>query len=209
VEYFLTREQQLIKKLAKRISDEAISKVAIEYDEKGIFPRDILDILSYTELSGVYIPKEYGGFGGGVFEMCLVVEELSRNCGGIAVSYAASALGAYPIMLFRSDHQKSKYLTKIANGQMIAAFALTEADAGSDVSSIKTRAEKTGDYYILHGNKHWITNGGEADIYIVFAITDKSKGARGISAFIVEKGYDGFYFGKKENKMGIDRKSVV
>lgn len=209
VEYFLTPEQQTIKKLAKRISDEVISKVATEYDQKGIFPRDILDLLAYTELTGVYIPKEYGGFGGGVFEMCLVVEELSRNCGGIAVSYAATALGAYPIMLYGNETQKQKYLSRIAKGEAIAAFALTEADAGSDVSSIKTRAEKKGDYYILNGNKHWITNGAEADIYIVFAVTDKTKGPRGISAFIVEKGYEGFYFGKKEDKMGIRASSTT
>lgn len=130
MDYFLSEEQKVIKRLAKRISDEVISKVAGKYDKEGIFPRDILDLLAYTELTGVYIPKEYGGFGGGVMEMCLVVEELSRNCAGIAVSYAASALGAYPIMLYGTQEQKEKYLTKIARGEAIAAFALTEADAG-------------------------------------------------------------------------------
>lgn len=205
----MSEEQKVIKRLAKRISDEVISKVASKYDKEGIFPRDILDLLAYTELTGVYIPKEYGGFGGGVMEMCLVVEELSRNCAGIAVSYAATALGAYPIMLYGTESQKKKYLTKIAKGEAIAAFALTEADAGSDVSNIKTIAEKDGDFYILNGNKHWITNGKEADIYVVFAVTDKSKGPRGISAFIVEKGYDGFYFGKKEDKMGIRASSTT
>lgn len=209
MDYFLSEEQKVIKRLAKRISDEVISKVAGKYDKEGIFPRDILNLLAYTELTGVYIPKEYGGFGGGVMEMCLVVEELSRNCAGIAVSYAATALGAYPIMLYGTQEQKKKYLTKIAKGEAIAAFALTEADAGSDVSSIKTVAEKDGDFYILNGSKHWITNGGEADIYVVFAVTDKSKGPRGISAFIVEKGYEGFYFGKKEDKMGIRASSTT
>ncbi|WP_039766510.1 acyl-CoA dehydrogenase family protein [Caldicellulosiruptor sp. F32] len=209
MDYFLSEEQKVIKRLAKKISDEVISKVAGKYDKEGIFPRDVLDLLAYTELTGVYIPKEYGGFGGGVMEMCLVVEELSRNCAGIAVSYAASALGAYPIMLYGTQEQKEKYLTKIARGEAIAAFALTEADAGSDVSNIKTVAEKNGDFYILNGNKHWITNGGEADIYVVFAVTDKSKGPRGISAFIVEKGYEGFYFGKKEDKMGIRASSTT
>ncbi len=205
----MTDNQKIIKRLAKKISDEVISKVASKYDWEGIFPKDILDLLAYTELTGVYIPKEYGGFGGGVLEMCLVVEELSRNCAGIAVSYAATALGAYPIMLYGTENQKKKYLTRIAKGEAIAAFALTEADAGSDVSNIKTVAEKQGDFYILNGNKHWITNGAEADIYVVFAVTDKSKGPRGISAFIVEKGYEGFYFGKKEDKMGIRASSTT
>jgi butyryl-CoA dehydrogenase len=131
------------------------------------------------------------------------VEELSKACLGVSVTFAATGLGALPILLSGSDEQKEKYLTQIASGEKLAAFGLTEANAGSDAGGIRTTAVKDGDSYILNGTKQWITNGGEADIYSIIAITDKSRGARGASAFIVEKGTEGFSFGKKENKMGI------
>ncbi|HHU62875.1 MAG TPA: acyl-CoA dehydrogenase [Clostridiales bacterium] len=203
MEYFLTEEQEMIKDLAKRIADEKIAPVALEYDEKGIFPRDIVNILAQSDLCGVYIPEEYGGLGGGIFEMALVVEELSRACGGIALAFAGTGLGIYPVILFGNEQQKEKYLPDIASGKKLAAFGLTEADAGSDAAGIQTTATKDGDYYILNGTKQWITNGGEADIYTVIAATDKTKGSRGFSAFIVEKDTPGFSFGKKEEKMGI------
>jgi alkylation response protein AidB-like acyl-CoA dehydrogenase len=201
--YFLTEEQQMIKDLAKKIADEKIAPVAIQYDEEGIFPHNIVKILADSGLPGVYIPEEYGGFGGGVFEMSLVVEELSRACGGIALSFAGTGLGIYPIILFGLDEQKKKYLPYIASGEKLAAFGLTEADAGSDAAGIRTTAVLDGDNYILNGTKQWITNGGEADIYTIIACTNRARGARGFSAFIVEKGTPGFSFGKKENKMGI------
>ena len=175
----------------------------MEYDETGKFPHEIVKILAESDLCGVYIPEEYGGLGGGVFEMSLVVEELSRACGGIALAFAATGLGTYPIILFGNEEQKKKYLPDIAAGQKLAAFGLTEANAGSDAAGIQTTAIKDGDFYVLNGTKQWITNGGEADIYTVIACTDRSKGSRGFSAFIVEKGTPGFTFGKKENKMGI------
>ncbi|MGI6113785.1 MAG: acyl-CoA dehydrogenase family protein [Mahellales bacterium] len=203
MEYFLSEEQEMIKDLAKRIADEKIAPLAIEYDEKGIFPRDIIDILAQSDLCGVYIPEEYGGLGGGVFEMSLVVEELSRACGGIALAFAGTGLGIFPVLLFGNEQQKEKYLPDIASGKKLAAFGLTEANAGSDAAGIQTTATKDGDYYILNGTKQWITNGGEADIYTVIAATNKAKGSRGFSAFIVEKDTPGFSFGKKEDKMGI------
>lgn len=206
--YFLNEEQEMIQELAARIADEKVRPVAIEYDEKGIFPRDIVKILADSDLCGVYIPEEYGGFGGGVFEMSLVVEQLSRACGGIALAYAGTGLGAYPIILFGNEEQKQKYLPSIASGEKMAAFGLTEANAGSDAAGIQTTAVLDGDEYVLNGTKQWITNGGEADIYTVIACTNRAKGARGFSAFIVEKDTPGFSFGKKENKMGI-RASVT
>ncbi|MFO7612672.1 MAG: acyl-CoA dehydrogenase family protein [Clostridia bacterium] len=206
--YFLTEEQQMIKDLAAKIADEKIKPVALKYDEEGIFPRDIVKVLADSDLCGVYIPEEYGGFGGGIFEMVLVVEELSRACGGIALAYAGTGLGTYPIMLFGTEEQKTKYLPDIAQGKKLAAFGLTEANAGSDAAGIQTTAKADGDEYVLNGTKQWITNGGEAEVYTVIACTDRSKGARGFSAFIVEKGTPGFSFGKKENKMGI-RASVT
>ncbi len=206
--YFLNEEQEMIQELAAKIADEKIKPVALEYDEKGIFPRDIVKILAASDLCGVYIPEEYGGFGGGIFEMALVVEQLSRACGGIALAYAGTGLGTYPIILFGNEEQKQKYLPDIASGEKLAAFGLTEANAGSDAAGIQTTAVLDGDEYILNGTKQWITNGGEADIYTVVACTNRAKGARGFSAFIVEKDTPGFSFGKKENKMGI-RASVT
>jgi len=203
MKYFLTEEQQMIKELAAKIADEKIAPIAIEYDEKEIFPHDIVKILADSDLCGVYIPEEYGGLGGGILEMALVVEELSRACGGIALAFAGTGLGAFPIILFGSEEQKRKYLPDIASGAKLAAFGLTEANAGSDAAGIQTTAVLDGDEYVLNGTKQWITNGGEADIYTVIACTNRAKGARGFSAFIVEKGTPGFSFGKKENKMGI------
>lgn len=203
MEYFLTEEQQMIKELAAKIADEKIAPVALKYDEEGIFPHDIMKILAESDLCGVYIEEKYGGLGGGILEMSLVVEELSRACGGIALAFAGTGLGTFPIILFGSDEQKSKYLPDIASGKKLAAFGLTEANAGSDAAGIQTTAELQGDEYVLNGTKQWITNGGEADIYTVIACTNRAKGARGFSAFIVEKGTPGFSFGKKENKMGI------
>ncbi|MBV6341904.1 acyl-CoA dehydrogenase family protein, partial [Candidatus Magnetobacterium casense] len=141
--------------------------------------------------------------GQGAFELCLAVEELSRACLGVSTSYAANALGTYPILLFGTDEQKKKYLPDIASGRKLVAFGLTEANAGSDAAGIQTTAIKSGTEYVLNGTKQWITNGGVADIYTVIAMTDKSRGARGASALIVEKGTPGFTFGKKEKKMGI------
>jgi alkylation response protein AidB-like acyl-CoA dehydrogenase len=207
--YFLTEEQQMIKELAAKIADEKIAPLAIEYDEKGIFPHDIVKVLADSDLCGVYIEEEYGGLGGGIFEMALVVEELSRACGGIALSFAGTGLGAFPIILFGNSEQKQKYLPDMAAGKKLAAFGLTEANAGSDAAGIQTKAVLDGDEYVLNGTKQWITNGGEADIYTVIACTDKSKGARGFSAFIVEKDTPGFSFGKKEDKMGIRASCTV
>ncbi len=201
--YFLTEEQQMIKDLASKIAKEKIAPVALKYDEEGIFPHDIIKVLADSDLCGVYIPEEYGGLGGGVFEMSLVVEELSKACGGIALAFAGTGLGTFPIILFGTEEQKRKYLPDIALGKKLAAFGLTEADAGSDAAGIRTSAVLDGNEYVLNGTKQWITNGGEADIYTIIACTNRSKGARGFSAFIVEKGTEGFLFGKKENKMGI------
>jgi butyryl-CoA dehydrogenase len=152
---------------------------------------------------GLFVPEQYGGLGKGCLELCLAVEELSRACVGISTSYAANALGTFPILFFGTEDQKKKYLPDIAAGKKLVAFGLTEAGAGSDAGGIQTTARLEGNEYILNGTKQWITNGSVADIYTVIAISDRSKGARGASAFIVEKGMPGFSFGKKENKMGI------
>jgi alkylation response protein AidB-like acyl-CoA dehydrogenase len=203
LEYFLNELQNTVKQMAKTIAEEKILPVRAKLDETEEFPRAIMKDLADTDLLGVYIPEEYGGLGGGCFELCLVTEELSRVCAGVAVSYAANSLGSYTLLEYGSEEQKQKYLPGIARGKTLAAFALTEESAGSDASSIKTTATRTDDGYILNGAKLFITNGGEADLYTVIALTDKERGVRGASAFLVEKDTPGFSFGRKEKKLGI------
>jgi butyryl-CoA dehydrogenase len=208
MDYFLTEEQMMIKELAAQIADEKVVPVRAELDEKEEFPWDIMKVLAQSDMFGLFIPEEYGGLGKGALELSLAVEELSRACLGVSTTYAANALGTYPILLFGSDEQKKKFLPDVATGKRLVAFGLTEANAGSDAAGIQTTAKLEGSEYVLNGTKQWITNGGEAEIYTIIALTDKAKGARGASAFIMEKGTPGFSFGKKENKMGI-RASVT
>ena len=203
LDYFLTEDQEMIRDACREIVEEHIKPVRAKYDEDVTFPWDIVEVLRQADIFGVYIPEEYGGFGGGAFEMVLAMEELSRGCAGMALAFGGTGLGAYPILLFGNDEQKQRYLPDLASGKKLGAFALTEPNAGSDVGAIETTAVKDGDYYVLNGTKQWITNGGEAEVYSVFVMTDKKKGARGASVFIVDKDTPGFTFGKKENKMGI------
>ena len=203
MDYFLTEEQIMIRDLARQIAEDKILPVRAELDEKEEFPWDIMKTLAQSDFFGLFVPEEYGGMGKGCFELAIAVEELSRVCLGVSTTYAASALGTYPILLYGSEEQKKKYLPDIASGKKLVAFALTEASAGSDAAGVQTTARLEGNKYVLNGVKQWITNGGEAEIYTVIAMTDKSKGPRGASAFILEKGTPGFSFGKKENKMGI------
>ncbi|NLG18971.1 MAG: acyl-CoA dehydrogenase [Fibrobacter sp.] len=207
--WFLTEEQQMIVETAREIAQKKILPVREKYDHEGIFPWDVVEALAAADMCGLYIPQEYGGFGGGVFELCLAVEELSKVCGGISLAMAATALGTFPILLFGSEEQKKKYLPGIAAGKTIAAFGLTEANAGSDALGMKTTAVLDGDHYVINGTKQWITNGENATVYTVMAKTNPAKGARGISAFIVEKGTPGFTFGKHEDKMGIRASSTT
>jgi len=203
VDYFLNEEQKMILKVVKDIAQDKILPVRQELDEKEEFPWEILREMAKADLFRIFIPEPYEGAGMGNFDLCIVTEEIAKVCAGIATSYAANALGAEPIMLFGTEEQKRKYLPQIASGEKLAGFGLTESGAGSDVAGIKTTAVKDGDNYILNGTKQWITNGGEAEIYSVIASTNPKRGARGLSAFIVEKGTEGFSFGKKENKLGI------
>ncbi len=203
MDYFLTEEELEIKELTRKIAEEKIKPVRAKYDEDDSFPWEIVDVFRQTDLFAVLVPEAYGGISGKVIDIAIVTEELSRICGGIGLSLGGSGLGMYPVMISGSEEQKQKYLPQVATGEKLAAFALTEANAGSDAGGIETTATKDGDHYIINGTKQWITNGGEADIYTVFVLTDKLKGARGASCLIVEKGTEGFSFGKKEDKMGI------
>jgi len=201
--YLLTEEQKMIVDICRQIVDERIKPVRAELDEKAEFPWEIIKEIAKSDLFRLFIPEEYEGMGTGIFEVCLATEELSRGDLSVATSFAASGLGLIPINAVGNDEQKKRFLPRLASGEKLAAFGLTEAEAGSDVGAIRTTAVKDGDYYILNGTKQWITNGGEADIYTIFAMTNPEKGARGASAIIVEKGTPGFEFGKKEDKMGI------
>jgi len=203
MDYGLTEQQLMIKELARKVSEEKILPVRAELDETEEFPHEPMKALADADLFGIYLPEQYGGFGGGALDLCIAVEEISRICGGVAVSFAANALGAYPILLFGTEEQKQKYLPDIAAGRKFCAFALTEPNAGSDASAVETTARKDGNDYILNGSKQWITNGGVAGVLTVITTVNKARGARGLTAFIVEAGIAGFTLGKKEKKLGI------
>ncbi len=208
MEYFLSEQQKTVKSLARKIAEERILPVRAELDEREEFPWDIIKDLADADMFRIFIPEEYDGLGGGCLELCLVMEELSRICSGVAVSYAASALGVFPLLEYGTEEQKRKYLPQLASGKKLAAFALTETTAGSDASAIKTTAQREKGGYVINGTKQFITNGEDAEIYTVIALTAKEKGARGASAFLVEKDTPGFSFGKKEKKMGIRASST-
>jgi butyryl-CoA dehydrogenase len=203
LEYFLNDLQKTVKEMARTIAEEKILPVRAELDESEEFPWTIMQYLADTDLFRVFIPEEYGGLGGGCLELCLVTEELSRVCSGVGVSYADDALGTFTLLGYGTEEQKRKYLPDIASGKRLTAFAVTEADAGSDIGAIKTTATRTAEGYVINGTKQFITNAGAAEIYTIIALTDKTKGPRGASALIVEKDTPGFSFGRKEKKMGI------
>jgi alkylation response protein AidB-like acyl-CoA dehydrogenase len=203
VDYFLTEEQKMMKKLAKQIAEDKMAPIRAELDEKGEFPTEIMKHLAEADMFRIFIPEEYDGTGGGLLDLCVVVEELSRVCAGTTTGYAVCALGSFPLLIAGTDEQKKRFLPRVAAGEALTAFALTEAEAGSDASNMQTTAVRKGDHYILNGVKQFITNAGEAKIYTVIASTDRSRGTRGLSAFVVEKGAPGFTFGREENKLGI------
>ncbi|MFA6028858.1 MAG: acyl-CoA dehydrogenase family protein [Elusimicrobiota bacterium] len=203
MDYRLTETQQEIVSLARQVAQKKIKPVREHYDRTEEFPRPIVEEYKKTGLFGVYLPEEYGGLGGGCFELVLAFEELSKVCGGIALPLGTSSLGALPILLFGSAQQREKWLPPLASGERLGAFNITEPEAGSDATATKATAVLDGDHYILNGVKNFCSSGKEADDYVVFASTKPSRGARGISAFVVAKGTPGFGFGKKEEKMGI------
>ena len=179
--------------------------IAAEYDREGKFPWPVVKVLGETDLFRVFIDEEFGGISDGtpIMNMVIVTEELSKACGGVALSFAGTALGTLPIILSGNEEQKKRWLPDIAAGRKLAAFALTEPQAGSDAGAVRTTAIRDGDHYVMNGTKQWITNGGEAEIYSVIALSNPAKGPRGASCIVVEKGTPGFTFGKKEDKLGI------
>lgn len=197
-------EEAMILDVVRELVAEKVAPRAAEIDERGEYPQDIRKLFAENDLMGIPIPAEYGGLGGTFLTYVKVVEEIAKACASSSLIVAVQELGMLPILIGGSEDQKKKYLPKLASGEWIAAYALTEAGSGSDAAgSMRTRAEKRGDKYVLNGQKIWITNGSVADVVCVFAVTDPEKGPNGISAFIVEKTFPGFNVGKLEKKMGI------
>ncbi len=200
----LTKEQELVRKMVREFAIKEVEPIAADIDINGDFPYATVSKMKDYGLLGVPFPKEYGGAGGDNVAYAITVEELSRVCASTGVIASAhTSLGAWPIFYFGTEEQKQKYLVPLAKGEKLGAFGLTEPNAGSDAAGQQTKALDMGDHWLLNGTKVFITNGGQAGTYIVLAMTDKSKGTKGISAFIVDKDAPGFTIGKKEDKMGI------
>jgi butyryl-CoA dehydrogenase len=202
--FSLTKEQELVRQMVREFAINEVEPIAAEIDEQARFPQETVDKAGKLGMMGMPFPIEYGGAGSDYISYVMVIEELSKVCGATGVIIQTHcALCAWPILTYGTEAQKEKYLPDLLSGKKLGAFGLTEPNAGSDAAGLQTKAVDMGDHWLLNGTKIFISGGGIADIYIIMAMTDKSKGTKGISAFIVEKGMDGFSFPKKENKMGI------
>jgi alkylation response protein AidB-like acyl-CoA dehydrogenase len=199
----IEKERQMIRETAKKIATKFIAPRADEIDAAGEFPWDIAELLGKQGLLSILLPDTYGGMDGDITSFCLVIEEIAKVCGSSSLLVLVQGVGTMPIMIAGNDAQKKTYFDRIASENHLVAFTLTEPDAGSDAGSLKTRAVCQGDHYVLNGRKCFITNGGVADLYSVFAVTSADKGAKGISAFLVEKETEGLTPGKPESKMGM------
>ncbi|MBP5650330.1 MAG: acyl-CoA dehydrogenase family protein, partial [Bacteroidales bacterium] len=204
MDFSLTKQEQLFLQMIREFAENEVKPLAAEVDEEERFPIETVEKMAKIGIMGIPIPKQYGGQGGTNQIYGMAVEELSRVCAttGVIVS-AHTSLCMNPILEYGTEEQKMKYLPKLASGEWIGAFGLTEPNAGTDAAMQQTMAVDAGDKWILNGTKIFITNASYANVFIVMAMTDKSQGTRGISAFIVEKGFKGFSIGKKEKKMGI------
>lgn len=204
MDFSLTPTQQLFLQMIREFADKEVKPLAAEIDDEERFPEETVRKMARLGLMGIPIPTQYGGAGGDHILYTMAVEELSRVCATTGVILSAhTSLCCAPILEHGTEEQKMKYLPRLASGEWLGAFGLTEPNAGTDASAQQTMAVREGDHYVLNGNKIFITNAGHADVYIIMAMTDKSQGTRGISAFIVEKDFPGFSIGKKEKKMGI------
>lgn len=200
----LSEEHEMIRKMVRDFARNEVAPTAAERDEEERFDREIFDKMAELGLTGIPWPEEYGGIGSDYLAYCIVVEELSRVCASTGVTLSAhTSLAGWPIYKFGSEEQKQKFLRPMALGEKIGGYGLTEPGSGSDAGGMKTTARRDGDDFILNGSKIFITNGGIADIYVVFAVTDATQKHKGTSAFIVESDTPGFSVGKKEKKLGI------
>ncbi|UCG75768.1 MAG: acyl-CoA dehydrogenase family protein [Gemmatimonadota bacterium] len=209
IEELYTPQQMDLGRRARELAETVMRPVAAKYDAEQTYPWEVQRAIQEAGLSGVWIPEEYGGLGGGVLDLCIVVEEFSRACGGMGVGFAVNALGSFPILIGGTEEQKERWLPPIAAGDKLIAFGLSEKEAGSDAASMKTRAVRDGDVFVLNGEKKWNTNGAVASFNTVFAVTQPDRGARGISGLVVEEGMPGYRVGKHEDKLGIRCVPVV
>ena len=206
----LTKEQEFVRKMVREFAETEVEPIAADIDKEHRFPVETVEKMAKYGLLGVPFPTEYGGAGGDHISYAITVEELSRKCASTGVICSAhTSLCCWPIFAWGTEEQKRKYLPDLLAGKTLGAFGLTEPNAGTDASGQQTRAEDKGDHWLLNGAKVFITNGGYADVFVVMAMTDKSKGNHGISSFIVEKGDEGFSIGKTEDKMGICASSTT
>ncbi|MFJ5623595.1 acyl-CoA dehydrogenase [Peribacillus loiseleuriae] len=204
MQFKLTEEHDMIRKMVRDFAKKEVEPTAAERDEEERFDRTLFDKMAELGLTGIPWPEKYGGIGSDYLAYCIAVEELSRVCASTGVTLSAhTSLAGWPIYSFGTEEQKQKYLRPMAEGKKIGAYGLTEPGAGSDAGGMSTQAKLDGDYYVLNGSKIFITNGGIADTYIVFALTDPESKQKGTSAFIIEKDFPGFSVGKKERKLGI------
>jgi alkylation response protein AidB-like acyl-CoA dehydrogenase len=201
--FTLSEEHQALRESARALADDKIAPRAAEVDRTAEFPWDVYDALVKADLHAVHIPEEYGGAGADAIATAIVIEEVARACAASSLIPAVNKLGTVPLMLSAAADLKQRYLPKVASGEGMFCYALSEPEAGSDAGSMKTRAVRDGDGYVLNGVKRWITNAGVAKFYTVMAVTDPSAGPGGISAFVVEKDDPGFTFGAPEHKLGI------
>jgi len=209
IEELYTPRQIELRNRARDLAENVMRPVAAKYDEAQEYPWEVQKAVKEAGLSGVWIPEEYGGMGGGVLDLCIVVEEFSRACGGMGVAFAVNALGSFPILVGGTDEQKERWLPSVAAGEKLVAFGLSEKEAGSDAGSMITRAERDDDGYVLNGEKKWNTNGAVASLNTIFAVTEPGRGARGVSGFVVEADTPGYRVGKHEDKLGIRCVPVV
>ena len=207
--YYISDEQRMVMELARSIAREKIAPVAAHHDETETYPEEPMRLLAQQGLMGIWLPEAYGGSDMGALAVALVAEEIAWACAATATNWGATPLGGYPILLAGTEAQKRRYLPRIAAGEMLAAYSLSEPDAGSDAASLRTTAVRRGDRYVLNGTKLWCSNGTHAGVITLFATVDPSKGPKGITAFLVEPGFPGFAVGKQERKMGIRASPTV
>lgn len=201
--YAPSEEHELLRRTVRELADAKIAPFAAEVDEESRFPQEALDALAASGLHAVHVPESYGGAGADALATVIVIEEVARACASSSLIPAVNKLGTVPLLLAGSEELKQRYLAPVARGEAMFSYALSEADAGSDAAGMKTRAVREGDFWVLNGTKMWITNAGVSQFYTVMAVTDPSAGARGISAFVVEKSDAGVSFGPPERKLGI------
>src|SRR5881409_900826 len=205
--FYLTEEQRMIRDLARKVARDRIAPNAAQYDEAESYPTESMRALVDSGLFGIWVPEEFGGANMGC--LALVAEELGWACAGTITNFGAHSLGGLPILLAGTEEQKKKYLPRLATGEMLAAYSLSEPGAGSDAAGLRTTAVRQGDHYVLNGSKQWCTNGDHADVIVVFATVDPKLRAKGVTAFLVDKGMPGFSVGKKEKKLGIRASPTV